>query len=81
MSIACWKEADAEKMDYLIAVTDNDAVNMMAAMIRRPLRNTQKNRPGPLPGVRQPNSVLSPEDLKIDLIIHPEELAAQEIAG
>ena len=33
MSISCWKEADAEGMDCLIAVTDNDAVNMLAAMI------------------------------------------------
>ena len=33
MSIKCWREAAAEKMDYLIAVTDNDAVNMMASLI------------------------------------------------
>ena len=33
MSIECWREAGADRMDYLIAVTDNDAVNMMAAMI------------------------------------------------
>ena len=33
MSIECWREANAEKMDYLIAVTDNDAVNMLASMI------------------------------------------------
>ena len=32
MSIACWKEADADQMECLIAVTDNDAVNMMAAI-------------------------------------------------
>jgi trk system potassium uptake protein TrkA len=33
MSIACWREANAESIDVLIAVTDNDAVNMLAAMI------------------------------------------------
>jgi len=33
MSIECWREARAEKMDYLIAVTNNDAVNMMSCMI------------------------------------------------
>jgi len=27
MSVDCWREAGAEKMDYLIAVTNNDAVN------------------------------------------------------
>ena len=33
MSVACWQEADARDMDLLIAVTDNDAVNMVASMI------------------------------------------------
>jgi trk system potassium uptake protein TrkA len=33
MSIDCWREANAENIEVLIAVTDNDAVNMMAAMI------------------------------------------------
>ena len=33
MSIACWQEAAADQMDYMIAVTDNDAVNMMTSMI------------------------------------------------
>jgi len=33
MSIDCWREAEAERMDLLIAVTNQDAVNMMAAMI------------------------------------------------
>ena len=33
MSIDCWREANAEAIDVLIAVTDNDAVNMLAAMI------------------------------------------------
>ncbi len=33
MSIACWQEANANEMDFLIAVTDNDAVNMLSAMI------------------------------------------------
>jgi Trk K+ transport system NAD-binding subunit len=33
MSIGCWREAAAAKMDYLIAVAGNDAVNMMACLI------------------------------------------------
>ena len=33
MSIECWREVGASKMDYLISVTDNDAVNMMACLI------------------------------------------------
>jgi trk system potassium uptake protein TrkA len=51
----CWKEAGASGIDYLIAVTDNDAINMLAS------------------------TMLTPEDMKIDLVIHPEELTAQEI--
>ena len=32
MAINCWQEADAAAMDFLIAVTDNDAVNMVSAI-------------------------------------------------
>ena len=79
MSIECWREADAEKMDYLIAVTNNDAVNMMACIIA-----DRFGIPRKIARVRSlefggDDSILKAEDLKIDLIIHPEELAAQEI--
>ena len=80
MSIRCWREADVEKMDYLIAVTDNDAVNMMASIIadrfgiQRKIARLRSLEFG------DKDSVLSAKDLKIDLTIHPEELAAQEIA-
>ena len=80
MSIQCWREADAENVDYLIAVTDNDAVNMLASMIadrfgiQRKIARVRSLEFG------DQDSVLNAKDLKIDLIIHPEELAAQEIA-
>jgi trk system potassium uptake protein TrkA len=79
MSIECWREAEAEKMDYLIAVTDNDAVNMLSAMIadrfgiKRKIARVRSLEFG------YNGSILNAKDLKIDLIIHPEELAAQEI--
>ena len=79
MSIQCWREADAEKMDYLIAVTDNDAVNMLASIIadrfgiQRKIARVRSLEFG------DKDSVLKAKDLKIDLIIHPEELTAQEI--
>lgn len=79
MSIECWREAGAERMDYLIAVTNNDAVNMMACLIADRFgipRKIARVRSTEFGGK---NSVLNAEDLKIDLIIHPEELAAQEI--
>jgi trk system potassium uptake protein TrkA len=79
MSIGCWREIGAGKMDYLIAVTDNDAVNMMACAIA-----DRFGIPRKIARVRSlefggEGSILSAKDLKIDLIIHPEELAAQEI--
>lgn len=79
MSIACWKEAGAENMDYLISATNNDAVNMMSCLI-----GDRFGIPRKIARVRSTefgseNSILKATDLKIDLIIHPEELAAQEI--
>jgi len=79
MSIECWREAGAEKMDYLIAVTNNDAVNMMSCLI-----GDRFDIPRKIARVRSTefgnkDSILTARDLKIDLIIHPEELAAQEI--
>lgn len=79
MSIECWKEAGADKMDYLIAVTNNDAVNMMSCQI-----GDRFGIPRKIARVRSTefgseDSILNARDLKIDLIIHPEELAAQEV--
>ena len=79
MSIDCWREANAESIDVLIAVTDNDAVNMLAAMIA-----DRFGIPLKIARVRSmdfdgQDAVLNAHDLKIDLVIHPEELAAQEI--
>ncbi len=79
MSIECWREANAEKMDYLIAVTDNDAVNMMAATIAHRFGIQRKIARVRSQEFGNQDSFLSDEDLKIDLFIHPEELAAQEI--
>jgi len=79
MSIERWKEADAGKADILIAVTDQDAINMLSAIIA-----DRFSIPLKVARVRSlefgsKDSVLDLEDLNIDLIIHPEELVAQEI--
>jgi trk system potassium uptake protein TrkA len=79
MSIGCWKEAEAEQMDCLIAVTDNDAVNMMAAMIADRFGIQRKIARVRSREFDSTNAILSTKDLKIDLVIHPEELTAQEI--
>ena len=80
MDINCWKEALPDKIQYLIAVTDNDAMNMLASVI-----GDRFGIPKKITRVRSRefgriDSVLTSEDLKIDLLINPEELAAQEIA-
>jgi len=79
MSIECWKEANAESMDFMIAVTDNDAVNMLSALIADGFGIEQKIARVRSLEYGNKDSLLQAEDLKIDLFIHPEELAAQEI--
>ena len=79
LSVACWSEANASQMDLLIAVTDNDAVNMLAALIGDRFGIAQKIARVRSRDFGNPDSILKGEDFKIDLVIHPEELAAQEI--
>ncbi len=79
MDISCWQEADAASIDILIAVTNNDAVNMMAAMIADKFGIPRKIARVRSLEFGNENSILTSEDLKIDLLIHPEELTAQEI--
>ena len=79
MSIERWKEANAGAMDYMIAVTDNDAVNMLSSMIADRFDIANKIARVRSSEFGKEDSILKGEDLKIDLFIHPEELAAQEI--
>lgn len=80
MSFRYWQEADASKVDYLIAVTDNDAVNMLSSMIADRFGIKRKIARIRSLDLLSEGSVLSAEeDLKIDLIIHPEELTSKEI--
>lgn len=79
MSMECWKEARADRMDYLIAVTNNDAVNMMSCLIGDRFGIARKIARVRSTEFGGKDSLLKADDLKIDMIIHPEELAAQEI--
>jgi trk system potassium uptake protein TrkA len=79
MSIERWREANAQDIDVLIAVTDNDAVNMLASMIADRFGIPLKIARVRSMDFDSADSVLNAQDLKIDLVIHPEELAAQEI--
>jgi len=79
MDIDCWREAHADKFDVLIAVTNNDAVNMLSAMIAHRFGIPQKIARVRSLDFDSKDALLNTDDLKIDMIIHPEELAAQEI--
>ncbi len=79
MNLECWRDANAENMDFLIAVTDNDAVNMLSSMIAERFGIQRRIARVRSPEFGGADSILSAKDLKIDLIIHPEELLAQEI--
>ncbi len=80
MSFACWKRVKADRMDYVIAVTDNDAVNITACLIadkcgvRRKIARVRSLE------LWSRDALLSPDDLKINLVIRPGEMCAQEIA-
>ncbi len=80
MSFSSWAAADAGQADYLIAVTDNDAVNIMSARIAERCGVQRKIARVRTLQLWQPDALLGPEDLAIDLLIRPEELVAQEIA-
>jgi trk system potassium uptake protein TrkA len=80
MNLATWTEAGANGMDYLIAVTDNDSVNIMGALIAERCGIPCKIARVRELGLWENNAILTAEDLKIDFVIRPEELTAQEIA-
>ena len=80
MSFASWEEAGARDMDYLIAVTDNDAVNILASLLADRYGIAQKIARVRSLDVLKPGALLTAADLKLDLVIRPEELAAREIA-
>lgn len=80
MSLDCWKEAGASNMDCLIAVTDNDAVNMIAARIAEEFGIEKKIARVRCRDFGDDETFLTGEDLYIDLFTNPEELVAQEVA-
>ena len=80
MELACWMRAKAETMDLLIAVTNEDSVNMIASIIADRLGIPRKVARVRSPEYGYENSLLNKSDFKIDLVIHPEELVAQEMA-
>lgn len=78
-SFVSWHEAEAHKMDYLIACTSDDALNIVASKIGKELGIPHKIARVRTMEVWSPNAIVNANDLEIGLVIRPEELAAQEI--
>lgn len=72
-------EAGAKEADLMIAVTSVDEVNIIASMmakrlgVKRAIARVRNNE------LSHPDSPLTPSELDIDVLIHPEESAANEI--
>ncbi len=80
MELASWKKAHVEKMDLVIATTNDDAVNIVAALIAERFGVRFKIVRTRSLDFGGKGELLSEKDLTIDLLVHPEELVAQEIA-
>lgn len=78
MQLSSWREAHAQDMELMIAATNSDSTNMLSSLIADRFGIERKIiRARSIELVD--GSILSPEDLKIDLMVHPEELVSQEI--
>jgi trk system potassium uptake protein TrkA len=80
MDFSTWLDADAKTMDYLIAVTDDDAVNILSALIADRCGIRQKIARVRSLALWEKDAPVNANDVKIDFVIRPEELAAREIA-
>lgn len=72
-------EAGVEGADIVIAVTSIDEVNMIASMLSKRLGAEKVIARVRSDELSRPDSPLKPTDLGIDIIIHPELSAAEEI--
>ncbi len=72
--------AGVDKADILISVTSVDEVNIIAAMMAKKLGAKMVIARVRSDEFSHPNAPLTPKDLGIDVMIHPELSAAREIA-
>lgn len=73
--------AGVQDCDILIAVTSIDEVNMIASMMSKRLGAKMVIARVRSDELSRPNAPLKSTDLGIDVLIHPEQSAAQEIVG
>lgn len=72
-------DSGVKDADILIAVTSIDEVNMIASMMSKRLGAKMVIARIRSDELSRPNAPLRPTDLGIDVLIHPEQSAAQEI--
>ena len=72
-------EAGAKRADLMVAVTSVDEVNIIASMMAKRLGVDKVIARVRNDELSQKDSPLSPSELGIDVLIHPEETAASEI--
>lgn len=77
----CWSLFDAAEMDYMIAVTTDDALNILCAQIADRLGIKKKIARIRSVNVWSENALLTAKDFKIDFVIRPFENAAQKVVS
>ncbi len=73
------REAGLESADMLIAASGIDEINILACMIASKLGVKRKIARVRNPDFYDPASILKPQDLGVDLFIHPEDEVISEI--
>jgi len=73
------KEAGLESAEMLIAASGIDEVNLLACMVASKLGVKKKIARVRNPDYYSPTSILTSEDLGVDLFIHPEDEVIEEI--
>ncbi len=73
------KDAGLESADMLIAASGLDEINLIACMIASKMGVKRKIARVRNPDYYETSSILKPEDLGVDLFIHPEEEVIEEI--
>ncbi len=77
----CWSHFESADMDYMIAVTTDDALNILCAQIADRLGIKKKIARIRSVNVWSENAVLTAKDFKIDFVIRPYENAAQKVVN
>jgi len=80
LDLDTWEAVRGERFDYVIAVTSHDAANLAAAVLARRIGAKHIIARVRRLQLWRPDGLLPASELGIDLLIRPDELAAQEIA-